>query len=212
MANSVYVIGQLHCQCHCHHHHHLCTTILAISFYHWYFIENTSVKQSMKHKVCSNFQMYLALLTDVPPVVGSSGQEQQHQSVQLYIFSFGVQLWRGKSYIAMQEILVLENWAIYVHWSFCCCCCCCLISFLLLFICNCGCTITDEQQQKNYTVTTTIRTKYWTIYVDWSFCCCCCCYCVILLLFICNCGCTMTDEQQQQNYTVTTTLRTKRSI
>ena len=82
-----------------------------------------------------------------------------------FLFSY----WRGKSYIAMQEILVLENWAIYVDWSscccccYCCCCCCyCFILLMLLFICNCGCTITDEQQheQQNYTVTTTtIRTK-----------------------------------------------------
>ena len=48
------------------------------SRYHWSFIEKTSVKQSMKYKVCSNFQMYLICLTDVPPVEASSGQEQYY--------------------------------------------------------------------------------------------------------------------------------------
>ena len=42
--------------------------------------------------------------------------------------------WRGKSYIAMQEKWVIENWANYVDWSFCCCCwCCCYCVILLLF-------------------------------------------------------------------------------
>ena len=117
--------------------------------------------------------------------------------------------WRVKSYIPVWEILVLENLAINVHWSFCCYC---LILWLLLFNCNCGCTIAD-QQQKNETVSTTaIRTKRLSNLCRLIF--------VLLLLlcnlflFNCNCGCTMTDEQQQQqqNYTVTTTLRTKRLI
>ena len=97
--------------------------------------------------------------------------------------------WRGKSYIAMQEISVIEIWAIYVDWSFSCCCCfyyyCCYC--VLLF---CSSVITDEQQQ-NYTVTTTtmkIKTwiqiwviENWAIYVDQSF------LLLMLLLLMCNC-------------------------
>ena len=41
------------------------------------FIENTSVKQSMKHKVCSNFETsFLHLGQMDPPVEASSGREQ----------------------------------------------------------------------------------------------------------------------------------------
>ena len=62
-----------------------------MSYLHWSFIEKTSVKQSMKCKVCSNFQMYpqyrhlvakngtklgpVELSSDVPLAEPSSGQE-----------------------------------------------------------------------------------------------------------------------------------------
>ena len=56
---------------------------------YWFFVEKTSVKQSMKCKVCSNFQMQMYL-----PVEASSGQEQYFirsaLHIQLYICSFAV--------------------------------------------------------------------------------------------------------------------------
>ena len=86
----------------------------------WSFIDKTFVKQSMKCKVCSNFQMYppgrgilwsravlhqsgqLDILRNAienadysqtyPLVETSSGQEQYYIRGQLYIFSFAVQL------------------------------------------------------------------------------------------------------------------------
>ena len=61
--------------------------------------------------------------------------------------------WRGKSYIAMQQIWVIENWAIYVDWSFCCCycccCCCCYCVMLLFFISNCRWTTTTKLHSNN---------------------------------------------------------------
>ena len=43
---------------------------------HRSFIEKTSVKQSMKHKMCSNFQMSFLHLSQMDsPVEASSGQE-----------------------------------------------------------------------------------------------------------------------------------------
>ena len=42
----------------------------------WAFIEKTSVRQSMKHKVCSNFQMSFLHLSQMDPQVEAShGQE-----------------------------------------------------------------------------------------------------------------------------------------
>ena len=62
----------------------LCTHIhlplfWGISFipHYWYFIEKPSVKQSMKCKVCSNFQMSFFHLSQMdPPVEASGGQDQ----------------------------------------------------------------------------------------------------------------------------------------
>ena len=82
-------------------------------------------------------------------------------------------------------------------------------------------------QQHNYTVTTSTRTRKWSIYIkcsifnnsymDWCFYCdCSCCSCVIMLLlllmFICHCASTITYEAEQNDIVTTTTTTTNRFI
>ena len=49
------------------------TQVVIIYATYWSFVEKTSVKQSMKRKVCSNFQVQM-----YPPVEASGGQEQNY--------------------------------------------------------------------------------------------------------------------------------------
>ena len=50
--------------------------------HHWSLVEKTSVKKSIKCKVCSNFQMSFLHL-DGPPVVEAAGQ------VDIFVISTG---------------------------------------------------------------------------------------------------------------------------
>ena len=64
----------------------LCLIVVHLNYYmyvllifclciYWSFLENTSVKQSMKHKVCSNFQRSFLHLSQMDPLIeASSGQ------------------------------------------------------------------------------------------------------------------------------------------
>ena len=64
----------------------------ACFLFYWSFIEKTSVKQSIKQQVCSNFQM---MCTDqmYPPVLTSGGQEQSYKRTALHVIcSFRVKL------------------------------------------------------------------------------------------------------------------------
>ena len=127
--------------------------------------------------------------------------------------------WTGKSYVAMQEIWVTENWAIYVDWSFCCCCCYCVM--LLLFICNYRWTTTKLHSNNNNNENKNINPdiSYWKLSNL------CRLILLLLLLLLLLCNCIVAKQQnytlntcycvilllQQQNYTLKTT-RTKRYI
>ena len=45
---------------------------------YWYFVEKTSVKQSMKRKVYSNFQMSFLHLSQTDPLAEASGGNDQY--------------------------------------------------------------------------------------------------------------------------------------
>ena len=62
----------------------------------WSFVK-TSVKQSMKHKVCSNFQMSFLHLSQTPLVDEALGQ------VDIFVRSLG-QLTFGQSYLPSRGI------------------------------------------------------------------------------------------------------------
>ena len=94
-------------------------------------------------------------------LVAKSSTMQGH----IDIFIFGMQLRRKLTVRCTPQsiqILLIENWAIYVDWCFCCCCYCVIVLLQQQqndTLTTCYCVIVLLQQQNDTWKTTRTRTK-----------------------------------------------------